>query len=108
MKDRLNRNPQSEIDSSDLVHIPRNKIVKVFCQNIGGIRDKTNELIYFLPPKLLQNLCIKEHVLERIAIDHYNLGAKCFRRNLKDSGVRVFVHKSLNFLNIKLLWRDKY
>jgi hypothetical protein len=57
MKDRLNRNPQSEIDSSDLVHIPRNKI-KVLCQNIRGIRDKTNELIYSTsetPPNFMYN-----------------------------------------------------
>jgi hypothetical protein len=45
VKDHLNSNSPSQVGSSDLVHIPRNSIFKIFHQNIRGIRDKTNELI---------------------------------------------------------------
>jgi hypothetical protein len=60
-----------------------------------------------LLPELPQILCItkhhlKEHELERISINHYNLGAKFCRKNLKDGGVSIFVHKSLNFSNINI------
>jgi hypothetical protein len=72
-----------------------------------AIRDKTNELINSLLPELPHILCIMEHhlmayELERIAIEHYNLGAKFCRKNLKDGGVSIFVHKSLNFTNINV------
>jgi hypothetical protein len=40
--------------------------------------------------------------LERIVIDQYNLGAKFCRKNLKDGGVSISVHGSLDFTNIKL------
>jgi regulator of RNase E activity RraB len=57
----------------------------VFHQIIRGINDKTNESINFLRPELPEILCIiehhlKEHEFGRIAIDHYNLGAKFCRK----------------------------
>jgi hypothetical protein len=61
VKDRLNRNPQSQAGSSDFTHIPRHSIFKIFHQNIGGIRDKTNEFMNSLLPELPQILCITEH-----------------------------------------------
>jgi hypothetical protein len=88
LKDRLNRNPQSEAGSSDLVRIPINTVFKVCHQIIRGIRDKTNELINSLFPELPEILCVmehhlKEHEFERILIEHYNLGSKFCRKNLK-------------------------
>jgi hypothetical protein len=41
-----------------------------------------------------------EHKLERIAIEHYNLGSKFCRENLKEGG--EFVNESLNFTNISV------
>jgi hypothetical protein len=45
---------------------------------------------------------LKEHKLEKMLIEHYNLHAKFCRKNLKDGGVSIFVHESLNFTNINV------
>jgi hypothetical protein len=45
---------------------------------------------------------LKEHELERIPIEHCNLGAKFCRKNLKDGRVSIFVHDSLNFTNVNV------
>jgi hypothetical protein len=42
---------------------------------------------------------LKKQELGR-AIEHYNLGTKFCRKNLKDCGVGIFVHESLNVSNI--------
>jgi hypothetical protein len=100
-------NIQPQIGSNAIVHGSVDNIFKVYHQNIRGIRNKTNEIINSLLPELPKILCItehhlKEHELERISIDHYNLGAKFCRKNLKDGGVSIFVHESLNFFNINI------
>jgi hypothetical protein len=43
---------------------------------------------------------LKEHEMERPVIEHYKLGARYCWKNLKDGGVSIFVHESLNFTNI--------
>jgi hypothetical protein len=40
--------------------------------------------------------------MERIATEHYNLGAKFCRKNLKEGGVGIFVNESLNFTKINV------
>jgi hypothetical protein len=45
---------------------------------------------------------LKERELERTAKEHYNLVAKFYRQNLKDGGVSIFIHESLNFTNINV------
>jgi hypothetical protein len=78
---------QSQTCSSAAVHVSVDNILNVFHQNIRAVRDITNELISSLLPELPQILCttehhLKEHELERISIDRYNLGAKfCKKKN---------------------------
>jgi hypothetical protein len=45
---------------------------------------------------------IKAYEFERTVIEHCNLGVEFYRKNLKDGGVRIYVHESLNFTNINL------
>jgi hypothetical protein len=57
-------------------------------QNIRGLRNKRTEIINSLLPELPHILCITEHhlkelELERTPLEHYNLGAKFCRENLK-------------------------
>jgi hypothetical protein len=77
----VNTNFQSQIGSNAVVHVSVDSTFKVCHQNIRGLRDKTNELINLLLPELPQILCItehhlKKHELERILINHCNLGPK--------------------------------
>jgi hypothetical protein len=54
--------------------------VSMYHQNICGLKNKTNDLISFLYPKLPSVTCIKEHhreleQLQLTHLDYYNLGA---------------------------------
>jgi len=85
----------------------RNNCFTVLHQNIRGIRNKTNELIGFMSPKLPQIVCLTEHHLkeleiENLSMDYYTLGAKFCRKNLKQGGTSIFVHESLDFNNSDL------
>ena len=44
----------------------------------------------------------KEQEIGTLSINHYILGAKFCRQNLKHGGTSIFVHESLAFTNIEL------
>jgi exonuclease III len=82
-------------------------ILKVFHQNIRGLKHKTNELINVLGPEFPHVLCLTEHhinPLERnnIIIDHYNLGTIYCRKSLSKGGVCIFIHDSVRYVSINL------
>jgi exonuclease III len=81
--------------------------LRVFHQNIRGLKHKTDELISVLSPDFPHVLCLTEHhmnSLERnnITIDHYNLGAMYCRKILSKGGICIFVNKTINYSNINL------
>jgi hypothetical protein len=87
--------------------IVTNKLFMVFHQNIRGLRDKNNELLGSVLPKLPQVICLtkhhlKEQEIENLSVDDYILGAKSCRQCLKHGGTGIFAHKSLAFTNIDL------
>jgi hypothetical protein len=58
-------------------------------------------------PKIPHLVCLTQHHLkeqeiETLSTDHYILGAKFCRENLKHGGTGIFVHESLPFTNINL------
>ena len=84
-----------------------NECFTVLHQNIRGLKDKTNELLGSMLPKLPHVVCLTHHHLrdqeiENLPLAHYILGAKFCRNNLEHGGTSIFVHESLAFNNINL------
>jgi len=85
----------------------------VFHQNVRGLLNKSEELIIVLSPDFLQVLCLTEHLLKHtqidfICMDQYKLGTKFCREALKNGGVSIFVHDTLQCRNITMnLVRNK-
>jgi exonuclease III len=85
----------------------KNKVLRVFHQNIRGLRNKTNELISSMHSNLPHILCLTEHHMKQLELEHfhienYNLGARYCRKTLEKGGVSIFVHKNLKFTKINL------
>ena len=64
-------------------------------------------LLETILPNLPHVICLTEHHLrkqeiENVSIAHYTLGAKFCRQKLKHGGTSIFVHESLDFINIDL------
>jgi hypothetical protein len=79
----------------------------VFHQNIRGLSNKLEELTNFLSPYFSQVLCLTEHYLKHTALDiiymdQYKLGIKFCRESIKNGGVSIFVHDTLQCTNINL------
>jgi hypothetical protein len=69
----------------------KNNILKIFHQNIGGLRNKCNEILCHLKEQTLHILCFTEHHLEgneivHLNLDNYILGAYYSRKHLKKGG----------------------
>jgi len=80
---------------------------KVFHQNVRGLLNKSEELISFLSPYSPQVLCLTEHHLKHTAIDikymdQHKLGTKFCRESLKNDGVSIFAHDTLQCTKINL------
>jgi hypothetical protein len=99
-------NIQPQIGSNAVEHDSADDTFKICHQNIRGLRNKKIEKINSSLPELSQILCITEHHLKDLelerTLEHYRLGAKFCRENLKDGGASIFVHESLSFSNINL------
>ena len=83
------------------------KMFNVFHQNIRGLRGKANELLSHLHPVFPHILCFTEHhmnplELQQLNIDSYKLAANYCRTLYEKGGVCIYLHTSLNFVNIKL------
>jgi len=81
----------------------------VFHQNIGGLLHKSEESISSLSPDFPQVLCLTEYHLKHFEIDFiymdqyvYKLGAKFCRESHKSGGVSIFMHDTLQCMNINL------
>jgi len=48
---------------------------------------------------------LKDHETDNLPIDHFKLGSKFCRHELKNGGVCIFIHEDLEFFSISL---DKY
>jgi hypothetical protein len=93
--------------SYNCVNIKNTNTLRVFHQNVKGLKYKTEELLSALCPDFPHVLCLTEHhipSLERnnVVTDHYNLGAVYCRKILSKGGVCIFVHNSINYSNINL------
>jgi exonuclease III len=81
--------------------------LKIYHQNIRGLRCKTNELIGHLHPVLPQILCLTDHhvnweELQQISINDNKLAAYFCRTSYAKGGVCTYVHKSLKVVTIDI------
>jgi hypothetical protein len=75
--------------------------IKVYHQNIRGLKGKISQLSNILYSELPHVLCVTEHHLKDYEMDmmtiEYKLGTKFCRHQYKNGGVCIFVHESIDF-----------
>jgi hypothetical protein len=106
-QDLLRINSQSYDNNRFLLYSFNNNSLNIYHQNIRGLQGKTNELISSLYPELQHLLCLTEHHLVNLELDHthiqhYNLGAEYCTQTFRQGGVCIFVHKKLTFSSVNL------
>jgi len=82
--------------------------IKIFHQNIRGIKGKINKFRLQLLTEEPHVICLtehhlKDHEIEATPISNYNLGVKYCRKILKNGGVCIYIHENLKFTKINLL-----
>jgi exonuclease III len=99
-----NHKPQtSQLTKESVPKLTKNPIttpLKIYHQNIRGLRCKTNELISHFHPDYPQLLCFTEHHMQReelqqLSMNEYQLAAYFCRTLPTKGGVCMYVHKSL-------------
>jgi hypothetical protein len=90
---------QPAVSNIPLSDSNKSKNLTLFHKNVGGLLNKSEELISLLSPDFLQVLCLTEHHLRHsqidfIYMDQYKLGAKFCRKSLKNGGVSICVHST--------------
>ena len=83
----------------------KTKSVVVFHQNVRGSVKQIRRINNFLVCKLSPGTCLSEHHLRHtkivfIYVVQYKLGAKFCRESLKNGGVGIFEHDTLQCTNI--------
>jgi exonuclease III len=90
-------------------------LLKIYHQNICGLKYKTDELISTVESNLPHVICLTEHHLyhnelnnTRISISHYKLGAQYCREKYSKGGTCIFLHETLEYdsINLKKLLSD--
>jgi hypothetical protein len=92
--------PSYDKVNSDLNDSSNN--LKVYHQNIRGLRGKLSQLSNILYSELPHITCITEHHLKDFemdmkSIEYYKLSTKYCRHHYKNGGVCISVHKSIDF-----------
>jgi exonuclease III len=87
--------------------LDKKNIIKVFHQNIQGLRTIYNELLCHLQEQSPHVLCLAEHHLVNeeivhLTLDNYLLGAYYCRNHFKKGGTCIYIHNSLKFSTINL------
>jgi len=81
------------------------KNLKVYHQNIRGLRGKLSQLSNILNSELSHIICITQHHLkdfemDMTTIEYYKLCTKFCRHQYKNGGACIFVHESIDFDSI--------
>jgi len=84
-----------------------NNLLKIYHQNIWGLKGKTNETVLSLLTEAPHLICLNEQHLNNdetnaTPICNYKLGAKYCRKKLKTGGVCIYIQEALKFTNISL------
>jgi hypothetical protein len=75
--------------------------LRVYYQNVRGLKGKLNLLSIFLYSELPHIVCLTEHHLNDqeinlASMEHYKLSAKFCRQQYRNGGTCIFVHESVN------------
>jgi hypothetical protein len=100
----------TSVNNSHLIGQLSSNILKVFHQNIRGLKYETDKLLSALYTDFPHVLCITEHHMNSlnmniITIDYYDLGAVYCRNSFTKGGMCIFVHNSRSYSKINL---DKF
>jgi hypothetical protein len=81
-----------------MVNQAKNNVIKIFHQNVQGLRTKCSELLCHLQERSLHVLCFTKHHLENdeiahINLDNYLLGAHYSRKLFKKGGTCIYIHR---------------
>jgi hypothetical protein len=57
----------------NLLKSMKNKVLRVFHQNIRGLRNKTNELISSMNSNLPHIQCLTEHHMKQLELEHFHV-----------------------------------
>jgi exonuclease III len=84
-----------------------NNSLKIYHQNISGLKYKVNELLSFLYPDLPHIICLTEHHLNHLemnstVIENYKLGGSFCRRSTLKGGTCIFVLNHLNHITLNI------
>ena len=85
-----------------------NNLLKVYHQNVRGLKGKINELLFSFLTQSPHIICLIEHHLKDYETDvtpipNYKLGAKYCRQNLKNGSVSIYTHDTLTFSKSNVL-----
>jgi len=81
--------------------------IRIYHQNVRGLRNKTQELLCHLYPEFPHVICLTEHHLNiqeksYVNLESYTIGAQFCRTTCVREGVIIYVHDTLKFANIDL------
>jgi exonuclease III len=76
--------------------------LKVYHQNVQGLKGKLNLLANFLYSELIHIVCLtehhlKDHEMNLALMEHYKLSAKFCRQQYRNGGTCIFVHESIEY-----------
>jgi hypothetical protein len=79
--------------------------LRLYHQNIRGIKGKLNELMIHLSKVTPDIICLMEHhfnasEIELTYLTSYILGANFCREKLKNGGACIYIHEDLNSLRL--------
>jgi exonuclease III len=91
---------QNEVDQDK-------SLILQLSQNIRGLGNKTDQLVINCPNDAPHILCSSEHhltaeIIKNLSTENYSLGAFYCKKNIKCGGVCIYLHKSLQFINLDL------
>jgi hypothetical protein len=108
-KSRTVQNTTSSRKQQNDCYISKHTL-KIFHQNIRGLRNKKNELLCHIQHDSPHVVCLSEHHLNQneldlLHMDNYTLGSKYCRKNFQKGGVCIFFQTHLQAMNVNL---DKF
>jgi len=76
--------------------------LKVYHQNVRGLKDKLNLLSNFFYSEFIHIICLtehhlKDHEINLVSMEHYKLSSKFCRQQYKNGGTCIYVNKSIDY-----------
>jgi hypothetical protein len=105
----LNINKKQDLVRNKFIPKLSKKDLMILHQNIRGLNNnKIDEFSISIATNPPHVLCFTEHHLHNnelgsVDLMNYNFGAKFCRNSFKNGGVCIFIHESIQFINVSLM-----